>query len=63
MEFTFAVLQQQYFFASRVMQQCPPAYIQFEKIYRQADAQFIDLLNEVRHSTLTPTHLNVEQSL
>ncbi|HYK45713.1 MAG TPA: helix-turn-helix domain-containing protein [Parafilimonas sp.] len=52
----------QYFFESRVIQQFPPAYIQFEKIYRQADAQFIDLLNQVRHSTLTADMLGLLNS-
>src|SRR5436190_3629891 len=42
----------QYFFESRVMQQFPPVYIEFKKIYRQADEKFIDLLNEVRNNNL-----------
>jgi hypothetical protein len=42
-----------YFFDSRVMQQAPPVYVAFEKIYRQSDDRFIDLLNQVRNNSLT----------
>lgn len=38
-----------YFFSSRVAQQQPPVYIELEKIYRQSDAVFIDVLNKVRN--------------
>ena len=43
----------QYFFESRVMQMAPPVYIEFEKIYRQSDNVFINVLNEVRHNKIT----------
>jgi hypothetical protein len=43
----------QYFFESRVMQMAPPVYIEFEKIYRQSDNAFINVLNEVRHNRIT----------
>jgi hypothetical protein len=43
----------QYFFESRVMQMAPPVYIEFEKIYRQSDNAFINVLNEVRHNKIT----------
>lgn len=42
-----------YFFDSRIMQQAPPVYVEFEKIYRQTDDKFIDLLNQVRNNALT----------
>ncbi len=42
-----------YFFDSRIMQQVPPVCVAFEKIYRQSDDRFIDLLNQVRNNTLT----------
>ena len=42
-----------YFFESQVMQQFPPVYVEFEKIYRQRDEKFIWLLNEVRHNSLS----------
>jgi uncharacterized protein YpbB len=41
-----------YFFSAKVMQQSPPVYIAFEKIYRQRDDQFIHLLNQVRNNEL-----------
>ncbi len=42
-----------YFFDSRIMQQLPPVYVEFEKIYRQSDNRFIDLLNQVRNNALS----------
>ncbi len=42
----------QYFFSSRVLQENSPAFISFEKIYRQSDEQFIQLLNQVRNNEL-----------
>ena len=41
-----------YFFDSKVMQEDPPLYIEFNKIYRQSEEQFIDLLNQVRNNEL-----------
>ncbi len=42
----------QYFFDSKVLQDQPPLYIEFNKIYRQSDEQFISLLNQVRNNAL-----------
>ena len=41
-----------YFFSSRVVRENAPAFISFEKIYRQSDEQFIRLLNEVRNNDM-----------
>lgn len=41
-----------FFFDSRVIKQFPPVYIELEKIYRQNEAQFINLLNKVRNNML-----------
>lgn len=41
-----------YFFDSRVMQEEKPIYIEFDKIYRQSEARFISLLNQVRNNQL-----------
>lgn len=41
-----------FFFSSRVMEQQLPAYIQLDKIYRQSDAEFIYLLNQVRNNEM-----------
>lgn len=42
----------QYFFDSKVLQEEPPVYIEFNKIYRQSDQHFINLLNQVRNNKL-----------
>ena len=52
-----------FFFHSRVMKQDPPVYIELKKIYRQNDQDFIDILNRVRHNTLTPEDYTVLNGL
>ncbi len=42
----------QYFFDSKVLQEEPPVYVEFNKIYRQSDEQFIAVLNQVRNNEL-----------
>jgi hypothetical protein len=41
-----------YFFSSKVIQQKTPAFVQLEKIYRQKDERFINVLNQVRNNEL-----------
>lgn len=41
-----------FFFESKVLRQHPPVFIELEKIYRQTNQVFIDLLNKVRTNTL-----------
>jgi hypothetical protein len=41
-----------YFFDSKVLQQEPPVYIEFNKIYRQTEERFIRLLNQVRNNEM-----------
>ncbi|HVT85699.1 MAG TPA: helix-turn-helix domain-containing protein [Chitinophagaceae bacterium] len=41
-----------YFFDSRVLNVEQPVYIEFDKIYRQSEEQFINLLNQVRNNEL-----------
>lgn len=41
-----------YFFDSQVMRDHPPLVVEFEKIYRQTDPQFIRLLHQVRNNEL-----------
>jgi len=43
-----------YFFDSLVLKEAPPLYIEFDKIYRQREADFISLLNQVRNNELNP---------
>ncbi len=41
-----------FFFDSLVLKEHPPTYVELEKIYRQNEQQFIDLLNQVRNNSL-----------
>jgi uncharacterized protein YpbB len=52
-----------YFFSSRIIQQAPPVYVAFEKIYRQQDDRFIDLLNQVRNNNLSAQGKQLLESL
>ena len=42
-----------YFFDALALQNNPPIYIELEKIYRQADQVFINLLNNLRNNEVT----------
>ena len=42
-----------YFFDALVLQQNKPVYIELDKIYRQTDQRFIDLLNHLRNNEIT----------
>lgn len=42
-----------YFFDALVLQNNPPVYIELDKIYRQDDSVFIDLLNNLRNNQIT----------
>ncbi|MGX7667899.1 helix-turn-helix domain-containing protein [Flavobacterium pedocola] len=44
-----------FFFHSHVVQQYPPLYIELDKIFRQTDATFIEVLNNLRNNTITAT--------
>ena len=48
-----------YFFNSHVVAQQPPLYIEFEKIFRQTNHEFIRVLNEIRNDCLTPESLQL----
>ena len=39
-----------YFFEAHALRENPPIYIELDKIYRQSDQQFIDLLNRFRNN-------------
>lgn len=52
----------QYFFDSKVLQEESPVYIEFNKIYRQRDEQFIALLNQVRNNELDEDGMNILES-
>lgn len=46
-----------FFFSARVIEEMPPIYISLEKIFRQSDIQFINLLNQIRNHTFTEDDL------
>ncbi len=48
-----------YFFNSLALRQAPPVYIELNKIYRQSDQPFIDLLNRLRNNQLTPADIDL----
>lgn len=48
-----------FFFHSHVVQQDPPLYIELDKIYRQTDTTFIDVLNNLRNNVITANDLKV----
>ena len=41
-----------YFFNSKVMEMQPPVYVELDKIYRQKDERFVQLLNKVRNNEM-----------
>lgn len=55
--------QTPYFFSSQVIQQSSPLYISFEKIYRQSDEEFINLLNGVRNNNLDEAGMDMLNGL
>ncbi len=48
-----------YFFDAQVLKQEKPVYIELDKIYRQTDATFINLLNNLRNNTVTQTDISL----
>ena len=52
----------QYFFDSKVLQEEPPLYIEFNKIYRQKDERFITVLNQVRNNELDEDGMKILES-
>ena len=42
-----------FFFSAKAMEHCDLEIVELEKVYRQKDAEFVDLLNDVRSDTLT----------
>jgi len=51
-----------FFFHSQVVQQQQPIYVELDKIFRQKNADFIRLLNEVRNNKLTEYGFNLLKS-
>ena len=51
-----------YFFHSHVIQEHPPVYVEFDRIFRQSDDLFIDVLNQVRNDSLSPEGFELLQN-
>ena len=51
-----------YFFDSQVLKEEPPVCIEFDKIYRQSDERFINVLNQVRNNELDEDGLAILES-
>lgn len=47
-----------FFFASKALQRLPYYTIELQRIYRQQDEEFVEMLNMVRENRLTPTLLD-----
>lgn len=48
-----AYYKSMFFFDSTALKKNPPIFIELEKIYRQSDQKFIDVLNRLRHNKLS----------
>jgi len=51
-----------FFFSSKVIEQNKPIYIEFKKIYRQNEKEFIELLNRVRINKVSENDFNILNS-
>ncbi len=47
-----------FFFDALVLQKAPALYLELKKIYRQDDADFINILNNIRHNQVTAEDLS-----
>lgn len=47
-----------YFFDAEVFNKCEFEFLEFEKVYRQQDADFLNILNAIRNNTVTDEDLN-----
>ncbi len=48
-----------YFFEAHALKSAPPIYIELDIVYRQSDATFIDLLNNLRNNRITDADLQL----
>lgn len=51
-----------YFFDALALKGNPPVYLELDKIYRQSDQEFIDILNNLRNNTVTKEDIEVLNS-
>lgn len=50
-----------YFFNAKVLQDYPPVYIELDKVFRQTDHEFLDILNAIRENKINNKHLSILQ--
>src|SRR5690554_5881584 len=50
-----------YFFNAKVLQDYPPVYIELDKVFRQTDHEFLDILNAIRENRINNNHLSILQ--
>lgn len=48
-----------YFFEARALKENPPVRVELDKVFRQSDQQFIELLNRLRHNDLTHSDIQL----
>ena len=48
-----------FFFDAQAIRQSPPVYLELDKIYRQNEARFINLLNNIRNNRTSPEDLEL----
>ena len=48
-----------YFFHAKVIAEMPPLYVELEKVYRQEDPEFLQILNNLRNNTITDADIDV----
>lgn len=48
-----------FFFDSHVINQVKPLYIELQKVYRQSDQNFLDILNNLRNNEITQSDIEV----
>ncbi len=48
-----------YFFDALALRENPPIYLELDKIYRQSDQEFIDILNNLRNNTVTSKDIEI----
>ncbi len=48
-----------YFFHAKVIAEMPPLYVELEKVYRQEDPEFLNILNNLRNNEITEQDIQV----
>ncbi len=62
-DYLSAFYNQIFFFESRVLSNTNLVYLEFEKVYRQVDIKFINLLNKFRENKVTDEDINLLNKL